>query len=85
MHVSCAQCMGLAGLLIVHGTSTQVLLQFIPAAYLGGVHTTTLLYEYGDFSYSFSPKRFTRSCFSSFYQQKLIIHVECGHAVFGKH
>ena len=44
-------------------------------------------YEYGGFSISFHRRgaAFARSCFLSFYEQKLIMHVECGHAIFGKH
>ena len=44
-------------------------------------------YEYGDFSICFHQRgaAFTRSRFSSFYQRKLIVHVECGCAVFSKH
>ena len=42
-----------------------------------------LLYEYGDFSVCFYQRdaAFTQS----FYQRKLIMHVECGRAIFGKH
>ena len=45
------------------------------------------LWRHGDFSIRFHRKgaAFTLSRFSSFYQRKLIMHVECGRAVFGKH
>ena len=44
-------------------------------------------YEYGDFSILFHQRgsAFTQSHFSLFYQWKLIMHVDCGHAIFGKH
>ena len=43
-------------------------------------------YEYSDFSIHFHQRStaFTRSRFSSFYQRKLIMHVEYRHAIFGK-
>ena len=43
--------------------------------------------EYGDFSIHFHRRgvAFTQSHFSSFHQRKLIMHVECGRVIFGKH
>ena len=43
--------------------------------------------EYGDFSIRFHRRdaAFTRSRFWSFNYWKLIMHVECGRVVFGKH
>ena len=43
-------------------------------------------YEYGDrLQYWFSPKFRCSVYTKSFYQRKLIIHVECGRAVLAKH
>ena len=44
-------------------------------------------YEYGYFSIRFHRRSaaFTQGHFLLFYQRKLIMHVECWHAIFGKH